>query len=170
VKKYGKILERTTYDGNVIEYKGSWVAIYTTDRYGNRNGMVSVDVADYPKIEGMKICKTRNGYAVTRLGNRVVSIHRLILDVPHGFDTDHINHDRLDNRRGNIRICTPSQNNMNKKTAGITWDKKRQKWVAQINLHGKTVNLGRFNSKDTALAARKQAEKRMFGEFAYDRD
>jgi len=44
----------------------------------------------------------------------LISMHRVILNTPNDLFTDHKNHDTLDNRRRNIRICTQSQNNMNR--------------------------------------------------------
>ena len=50
---------------------------------------------------------------------------------------------------------------------GVSWDKRRTKWLAQIAVNHKHINLGRYTNKAAAIAARKAAEKKYFGEFAY---
>ena len=82
---------------------------------------------------------------------------------------DHINHNKLDNRKENLRICEHQENTYNKGlcstntsgVTGVTWDKLRNKWIAHI----KGKNLGRFNTKEEAIKVRKQAEIEYFGEF-----
>ena len=79
------------------------------------------------------------------------------------MEVDHINHNKLDNRKSNLRICTHQQNCMNvsDNVKGIHYDKSRNKWMAHI----KGKNLGRFNTKEEAIEARKQAEMDYFGEY-----
>lgn len=48
---------------------------------------------------------------------------------------------------------------------GVSWDKKRQKWAAQITFKRKVYNLGRYDTKEDAAKARQDAEKKFFGEF-----
>ena len=94
-------------------------------------------------------------------------MHRVVMNTPKGMDTDHINGDKLDNRKCNLRVCTRSQNkvsgSLNRKdnksgTKGVHYDKSRGKWMAFLRAHGKFRNLGRFNHKEDAIIARKEAE------------
>ncbi len=55
-----------------------------------------------------------DGYVSGRVMGRKVLLHRAILDAPTGLEVDHINQDRLDNRRSNLRLCTRSQNIANR--------------------------------------------------------
>ena len=87
-----------------------------------------------------------------------------------GFDTslqvDHIDHDRLNNRIENLRLVTNSINGKNTKmhknnttgVTGVTFDKNRNKYKAQIVVNHKLDNLGRFNTFEEAVQARLQAE------------
>jgi hypothetical protein len=88
--------------------------------------------------------------------------------------TDHINGDGLDNRKINLRICTPSQNLMNRgvpinnKTGhkGVSYDKRVNKFKVQIRLNKKNITVGYFyNINDAARAYNAYAVK-YYGEFA----
>ena len=99
-------------------------------------------------------------------------IHRIIL--PDYKEVDHINQDKTDNRRCNLRECTRSQNMMNinlvsrntSGTKGVYLNKKTNKWYAQIGINSTKHCLGTFQSKGEAINARRQAERDHFGEFA----
>lgn len=86
---------------------------------------------------------------------------------------DHINRVRSDNRISNIREATSSENQRNKgmmsnNTSGITgvrYDPSRNKYHAQIEILGKSKNLGRFINIEDAITARKEAEVKYFSEF-----
>lgn len=95
-------------------------------------------------------------------------MHSFIMGTPKGMDTDHINGNKLDNRRSNLRILTRSQNKAssslqysNNTTGykGVHFDKSRDKYMAFIRVNGKMHNLGRFNNKEDAIAIRKEAEE-----------
>ena len=87
---------------------------------------------------------------------------------------DHINRDKLDNRKCNLRISDKTGNNRNvglqkNNTSGITgvgWNRQMNKWIAQITVNYKTIYLGSFNDKEDAIKCRLMAEKKYFGEYA----
>jgi hypothetical protein len=89
---------------------------------------------------------------------------------------DHINSDRLDNRRENLRFCTPKENSRNKskqktrKTSsrfkGVCWDKSRGKWISKIKVDRRAIQLGRFDGEEQAAFVYDEAAKKYFGEFA----
>lgn len=137
-----------------------------------------VDDDDFYMVSGYiwrSINHHRNtGYAGTIINKKLVLMHRMILDAKKGQIIDHINHNGIDNRRKNIRLCTSSQNCMNKikrckKTdtpyKGIYRGYKGS-WRACIRINGKTIHLGSHSTqKEAALAYNKKA-KEIFGEFA----
>lgn len=90
--------------------------------------------------------------------NEVFTMHRVINKTPDGFDTDHINGDKLDNQRANLRTATRSQNahnagkknNGSKTLAGVSWRKDRSKWRSYICVDGKDIYLGSFNNQEDA--------------------
>jgi hypothetical protein len=100
-------------------------------------------------------------------------MHREVVDAKPGDIVDHINHDRLDNRRSNLRICTHSQNCANGEglrshnSAGYKGVYAvRDKWRAQIRVNGRCHHLGYFVTKREAAIAYNEAAVRLFGPFA----
>lgn len=102
-------------------------------------------------------------------------MHRQIMGVTDPkVKVDHKNHDTLDNRRHNLRICTNLQNCANKRglacnntsgNRGVSWNKISSNWRAQIRVNGKLISLGSFNKKSDAAAAYAAANRQHFGEF-----
>ena len=95
------------------------------------------------------------------------------MNPPLGMQVDHINGDRLDNRRENLRIVTNWQNQMNRgmtinNSSGYKGVRLRRsgKWEAQIRVNKKAIFLGRFYDKLDAAHAYDDAAKKYFGEFA----
>jgi len=135
-----------------------------------------------PKLKGNRVNNTKfagrevgtitnHPYRKITLFGRQEYAHRIAWLLYHGEwpigQIDHINGKTLDNRIENLRVVTNQVNGKNQKLrdsnytgySGVYWDKSRQKWQAQINIEGKTVSLGRFESLEDAGAARKKAEK-----------
>lgn len=78
---------------------------------------------------------------------RSLYMHRLIMDAKSGQDIHHINHNRHDNRRCNLQVCTHLENCQSRKGLGYYWDKRVKKWRVQISRMGKRFHLGYFNTK-----------------------
>lgn len=119
-----------------------------------------------------------HGYAVRTIYDSgkpyQLRMHRLIIDTPDGLDTDHINGNRLDNRKINLRTATRSQNVANtfvKKQnksgyKGVSWKKSNKKWCAQIMYNNKVYHIGLFTDIKKAAKAYNNAAKKYFGEYA----
>ena len=93
---------------------------------------------------------------------------------PKGLVVDHINHDSLDNRKENLRICTIAQNNMNRPgpqkncksgVRGVIWEKRWKRWQATIRVNRKQIYLGIFKELEAAKSAYAQANKKYLGEY-----
>lgn len=102
-----------------------------------------------------------------------VLMHRIITN----FDiVDHINHQKTDNRKHNLRDVTKSENGMNHVKpsnntsgyVGVYWNKSKELWEAWIIHNNKRMYLGSYINKNKAIEARKQAEEKFFGEYSYD--
>lgn len=89
-------------------------------------------------------------------------------------DIDHKNGIRADNRWENLREATASQNLANARLRsnntsgfkGVTWDRERKKWVAQIRVRGRHIHVGRYTSPEEAHVAYMRAATHHFGEYA----
>jgi hypothetical protein len=108
-------------------------------------------------------------------GRSCVLMHRMIMDAPKGKIVDHINGNKLDNRKCNLRICTQVENCENSKKyvnnisghAGVCWDSTYKKWCAYIKTKRCNRRLGNYDDINEAIKARKLAEIRYFREYAY---
>lgn len=101
-------------------------------------------------------------------------LHRVIMDAPRNLQVDHINHNTLDNRKENLRLCTPQENNRNlrpiKKTSaykGVFFCKQTNKWSSAIQINGKTIRIGRFDSEEFAAQKYDSVARILHGEFSY---
>ena len=105
---------------------------------------------------------------------RVVHMHHYILSKRRGYDIDHINGDRSDNRRANLRYATRSQNNANRhvpivassRFKGVCWRPIPKRWKAYIKKDGRQIHLGYFGTQEEAARAYNDAALHYFGEYA----
>jgi hypothetical protein len=131
-----------------------------------------VDDEDFERMNEIDWILHEKGYAVNP---KIGRMHRLINNTPKGLQTDHINGNKLDNRRENLRSCTNRLNHYNKglrkdnRTGckGVAWSEVCQKYEAYIKTPDKKVHLGVFVKLDDAIAARKNAERELHGDFMY---
>lgn len=119
-----------------------------------------------------------DGYIYIRIEGKSYRAHRLAWlymtgDWP-SDQIDHINRTRGDNRWGNLREATQAQNKINANApanntsghTGVAWNAKRGRWHSYISVGGKKITLGRFKCLDEAIASRRNAAIRHYGEFA----
>lgn len=157
--------------------------IFLGGKYGSVIGNYAlVDDKDYEWLSRWKwiasrenghLYAFRTGLSQNKKRGPQLRMHRAILNAPKDKFVDHKNGNGLDNRRKNLRLCTQSQNQMNRgKTVkntsgykGVSWVKKDRRWKAQIKVHGKKLYLGQFKTKEEAAEAYKQAAKKYHGEF-----
>jgi len=137
-----------------------------------------VDAEDYDRLNKYKWHAANNGqtsYAQRHGPDGIVCMHRLIADAPPHLVVDHINHNGLDNRKKNLRLCTQAQNiynslprlNCSSKYKGVYWEKAKKKFRARITHRGKNYHLGHFDSEIDAAKAYDKKAKELFGEFAF---
>lgn len=103
-----------------------------------------------------------------------ILMHREILGANGDELCDHINGNRMDNRRDNLRIATRTQNSQNQKIRsdnssgykGVSWSSRNKKWMAQIQVNKKKIHIGYFGLATDAANAYDSAAREHFGEFA----
>lgn len=151
--------------------------------YTSKNDIFYFDLADYDSIKDYHWYKSVQGYICARsnrnIGSSVIRLHRLIMHCEdNNLIVDHINHNKSDNRKTNLRICTQKENTrnsvLNKNSVsgiiGVTYRKDSNKWRSRLRVDGKLLSLGVFVNKNDAIIARLKAEKKYFGEFAPQKD
>jgi len=158
------------------------------DRYGDyckipltHGKFAKVDPDDYIWLSQFRWhykINSKGTYALRSLRvagkSKKIYMHRLIMDTPPYLVCDHINHDRLDNRKSNLRNCTIKQNNANKrptkgassKYKGVCYTKREKKWMAYIKKDGRLFFLGYFDDEVEAAKTYDRAAKKYHGEFA----
>lgn len=174
--RYGKIYKRTIYDKNdyIFDKDNNIVKIVLRDKYQNINGYSIIDYEDYEKIKDYKWYLT-DGYCVTKgiEKNNDVDICCVIFNNKNLYD--HINNDRLNNKKNNLRPATSQQNamNMSKKCtnkSGVTGVQKQNKnsprWIAGITYKYKSIWLGVYKTFDEAVIARLKGEAKYFKEYS----
>lgn len=139
------------------------------------------DLDDYDKIKDYCWNKNEKGYIICNQYNASnkkqikVRMHRIIVDCPDDLEVDHINHNVIDNRKNNLRICNHNKNSMNRNmrsdnTSGITgvrWSDRYNKWEASIGFKGKRL-VKRFVQLTDAINQRKKWEEELFGNYSYN--
>lgn len=134
--------------------------------------------ADLAKVKWFALCEKHN-YVVRRNKERRIYLHRVVMARIVGRElvksdiVDHINGDRLDNRRSNLRLVTPSQSSQNTSKSysnrsgykGVTFNKKARKYLAKICVDRKHIYLGLFETPEQAHAAYCEASKKYHGEY-----
>lgn len=153
--------------------KWSWHADVVKRKDGSIGNVYARRSEKYRKPCGAKACKP-------------IKMHAYLMKTPKGMHTDHIlNGDEFDkqypelkwpgllNIKSNLRIVTPSQNNMNQKPnkrsskyKGVSWRKDCKKWHSYIKINRKRKHLGYFTSEEKAAEAYNEAAVKLFGEHA----
>jgi hypothetical protein len=136
-----------------------------------------VDEGEYERLNKMRwYVQQSNGlYAICRREGKTLWMHRWIMNAPGDMKVDHRNNNGLDNRRENLRLASNGENNKNRrkmkghwtsKYKGVFWDKKRRRWLSRINVNGRLIHIGSFETEVAAAKAYDAAAKKYHGEFA----
>lgn len=144
----------------------------------NGKGFAIVDAGDHDLVRGMKFHLGTHGYAAYGKwaeGRTVCrTLHQLLVGHHPGMHIDHINGDRLDNRRANLRVVSAAANQVNRhkmrkgNASGVRgvgpYPSKTKPWRAQIMVDRKNIHLGLFATLAEAAEARRSAEVKFYGE------
>lgn len=138
-----------------MEPKNKFTKTYMKIIYTKKNDKILVDDEDYESLNTF-IWRIEDGNGYPR--NNRIYMHRLLLNIPRGKYGDHIDGNKLNNQKSNLRMCTNAQNGLNRDKPvnntsgfkGVYWHSYAKKWQAKTTLLGKKYHLGFFESKREA--------------------
>lgn len=134
-----------------------------------------VDAVDFDRVNAFNWhCAVGTRYAASHGPGRLTYLHAFIVGRSHK-EIDHRDHDGLNNQRHNLRLVTRTQQMQNTRPhvdgtshfKGVSYDRARSLWAAEIMVNKVKIHLGRFDDEVTAACAYNVAAKQHFGEFAY---
>lgn len=166
----GEVVDRETYPERPETVSGT-----ETRQIELGGGLFAVvDAEDYAWLRQWKWHVGSGGYAVRKGDGRHIFMHREILQTPEGMHTDHIDRNKTNNVRANLRVATRSQNAANSNRTdrqseykGVSWHRRAGRWAATVNTNGKQVYIGLFDDPVDAARAYDAKAHELFGEFAY---
>ncbi len=179
IRRVGKILNRTKFDPNQFTFTNNTCLIRLSDNKGDFIGTAIVDAKYYLKIKNYKWHLSADGYAVTtmaRANNLTYRLHWVSTGKPaKGKSIDHINGNKLDNRKVNLRRCSISENSFNRGASvnnkygykNIYRHKTRDCWIVELCKEGKRRYCKGFKTIKDAIEARNYYAKKIQGEFAH---
>lgn len=144
----------------------------------SNGGFALIDRADEKRLSRYRWWRSTKGYAIrsTEHGGvkKMIWMHRVILEANKNQEVDHRNMDRLDNRKKNLRLATPTQNRANQRVSrnnklgfkGVSRNTGSSTFRAYIWIKGKYSHLGCFSTPEAANAAYFKAAKKAWGQFA----
>lgn len=126
-----------------------------------------IDIKDYESVSS-QLWSFSSGYAIRTHPSK--ALHRIIMDEPESLTVDHINMNKLDNRRENLRLATHAENNRNctNKKAGKRYKCTYQecgKWRVRVSYHNKNICWGGFSSEEEAARSYNVITRILYGEF-----
>lgn len=163
---------RTIYDKNEIIIYDDYAEVVLYNKKCIEVARTIIDIDDIEKISIHKWYLDNHGYATSRINDKIIHMHNYLYDNKNKI-IDHIDMNKLNNSKSNFRLCTKIQNAMNSKTPcknksgfkGVSYESYTGKWRSVIGINGQFINLGRYDNLDDAIASRKEAELKYFGEF-----
>ncbi len=175
-----RTIERRRLEQNTLKYCGecSLNAFELNENkyvgYTQQGYPFCFDTDDYGAISKHTWRKSKGGYFVCTINKSTVNLHRFILSLDDDiFVVDHIDGNKSNNCKVNLRICTKQQNSFNSKrrknntskVAGVWYDTSRDKWCAELQLNGKKYFHKRFNTYREAVEARYNIEHAIHKDF-----
>ena len=159
------------YKNDIVIYD-NYAEIILCDKYGFEKARAIIDLDDLEKVGKYRWHLNSNGYVVKN--SPVGRLHRLIMDAPEDRVVDHINHNTLDNRKSNLRLCTHAENSKNLSLSirnstgykGVYFDNGTKKYRARITNDYSKKSLGYYHSVEDAAVAYDKAAITLYKEFA----
>ena len=170
IRKYGKVSDlRLKTDSNEFIINEECIEIILRGKKGEEVARAIVDKSDYEKVLRHKWSLHNKGYVRTFIQTKPLYLHRYLLGLSIGnLEVDHINNDKLDNRKSNLRVCEHWVNSANRdrsrtKVLGVGKSKRNliKKFIARIKRNKTNYHLGYFETEQEAITARLEKEKEL---------
>lgn len=171
VKQYGRVLDETIFDRRPFLPLNDYLLVPLG--LGSKHGYALID-AEHKHLEKYNWTLGKNGYPCAKVDGKLVYLHRLVLPInEYGMVVDHINGNKLDNRKSNLQSCTHKNNIRKSKLSsanstgrrGVWFSKSRMKYIAEIKVNYKKKYLGQFDSIEEASREYERAAEVHFGSF-----
>lgn len=173
-RKYGYVRRMRSDKNEIIIYEDFAEIIMYDKKYNQLEDRCIIDVEDVERVKFYKWSLRNDGYAYAKINGKGIKLHRFLFDnIPDGMFVDHINRIKLDNRKNNLRLVTPSENNQNldmyktNKSGRTGIYKRNNTWIVTIRYNNKHKHIGCFKNFDDAVKAREQAEIECYGFIKY---
>lgn len=158
INRYGKIIDptqRTTADKNEYIIREDYAEIIIRNKTGEIKATGLIDIEDVEKCKNVKW--TTDGDSYINGCSKKYKLYRFVLDYDGPLQVDHINRNKYDNRKSNLRIVTQFKNAQNNGKLGVSFDKNANKWKAEFQRYGKYYNAGVYSTIEEAVEARNKA-------------
>ena len=140
----------------------------------NSINKVVCDDDDFINLSKSKWYENGSGYAYCRVNKSNIRFHRVVMNAQDGDIIDHINGNRLDNRKSNLRFCTQAQNSANMKIhgrnktgfKGVSFEQRLGTYQCSICVNGKSKRIGNYPTAEIAWRFYDKFAMDFFGEFA----
>lgn len=156
---------------NEYVIKEDYAELYILDKYSNIKQVAIIDIEDIERLKQYSFRTHNKGYISTSIKGKTKYLHQIIYgNRRDGFEIDHINRNKLDNRKSNLRECTHIDNTHNRikenkyTQQGITKLKRLKKKPYHVRVANK--HIGYYATIEEAVQARIKAEKEIYKEFA----
>ena len=177
IKLYGKIKQKTRRDLNKIIIYDTYAEIILYDIENKEKARALIDIEDIDIVKNYKWSEMGSGYVTATYYKEDLKtgilLHRLIIGLDNEIDYDHINRNRKDCRKQNLRPATSKENGRNRSKPntnssgfiGVSWSKLKDMWRSYIQVNNKQKHLGYFNSIKEATFERIKAEIKYYGKY-----
>ena len=164
MREYGHVLEtRTRTNPNRINVVGDVAEVIITDGGDNYKAVTIIDAEDVARVMSHRWTLNGNGYVRTFNSCSPVYLHRFIFNYDGPLTVDHINRNKLDNRKCNLRVVSQSLNNLNNDANGFTKVNRnlKKKYAAKLPIGYRKTKTVYFETAEEAHSAYEAAKREL---------